>query len=100
ALLLVVAVLFGVLDALYYPASATLPRQMVRPEDLPATQALFEMTGRVAVLAGGPLGGLLVGLGGIRSVMVLDAASFAVIAAYVAVGVHPRFPLDRSRGRS
>ncbi len=97
-LLVVVALLFGALDALHDPASGTMPRQLVRPDDLAATAAMFQLGGRVATLVGAPLGGLVVATGGLTAVMLLDAATFAVIAVVLVVVVHPRFPLERSTG--
>ena len=94
-LLVTVAVLFGVLDAVYNPASATLPRQMVRREDLPASAALFQISRRTATFIGAPAGGLLVGLGSLRTVMVADAISFLAISVFLAVALHPRFPREK-----
>jgi MFS family permease len=90
-LLVCVVVPFGAFDAIYNPASATLPRQMVRVEDLPATAGLFQIASRIARFVGAPLGGLLVAFGGLRLVMVVDAASFAVVAAFLALALRPRF---------
>lgn len=99
-LLVAVAVAFGALDAVYQPASVTLPRQMVRTEDLPAAAALFQISRRIAVFVGGPLGGFLVGVGGLRAVMAVDALSFAAISVFLAIGLRPRFPLPRSTAGS
>ena len=46
-LLLGVAVSFGVLDALHNPAAMTLPRQLVRTEDLPSAAGLMQVAGRL-----------------------------------------------------
>jgi MFS family permease len=100
AVLLVVAVCFGVLDAFYEPASSTLPRQMVRVEDLPAMAALFQVTGRVAAFVGAPLGGVLVGSFGLVAVMVVNAASFTAISLFVVTALRPRFPVPRSTSQS
>lgn len=99
-LLLTLAVLFGVLDAVYDPAAMTLPRQMVRVEDLPSAAALFQVTGRVAAFVGAPLGGLLVGAFGLVAVMLVNAASFVAISVFLATALRPRFPLPRSGSAS
>jgi MFS family permease len=99
-LLLVVAVVFGTVDALYLPASGTLPRQLVRPDDLGRTAALNQLGSRLATLLGAPLGGAVVALGGIEAVMLLDAASFVAVGLVVALVLRPRFPLPRSTGAS
>ncbi|MGK5678489.1 MFS transporter [Actinoplanes sp. URMC 104] len=49
--------------------------------------ALFESAGRAALLVGLPLGGVLVAAFGPASVLVVDAASFAFCAAFVAATV-------------
>lgn len=53
-LLIGVAVIFGLLDAVYDPASSTMPRQFVRQEDLGATAAMFQLSRRIATFVGGP----------------------------------------------
>ncbi|HET6938398.1 MAG TPA: MFS transporter, partial [Nocardioides sp.] len=91
-LLLAIAVGFGVLDALHNPAAMTLPRTLVRSEDLPAAAGLMQVTGRLARFGGAPLGGVLVAVGGLRLVMLVDAATFALVAAFVGIALAPRYP--------
>ncbi len=100
ALLLVVAVVFGLVDGLYNPASGTMPRQLVRPDDLAAVSSMFQLGSRIATLVGAPLGGLLVATGGLSAVMTFDAISFLAIAVVLALVVRPRFPLPRAQGHS
>ncbi|TDW86421.1 MFS transporter [Kribbella sp. VKM Ac-2566] len=100
ALLATVAVVFGAVDALYTPASGTLPRRMVRSEDLVKLSAGSQLAQRLAVFAGAPLGGLLVAHGGLITVMIVDAASYVVIAAALAFLVKPRLPQPVSTGHS
>ncbi|MEU4194105.1 MFS transporter [Kribbella sp. NPDC026611] len=99
-LLLTVAVVFGAVDALYNPASGTLPRRMVRPDDLVPLAAGRQLANRLAVFVGAPLGGLLVAHGGLLTVMVVDAISFGVIALVLALVVRPRFPQPPASGKS
>ncbi|MEV5967460.1 MFS transporter [Kribbella sp. NPDC051952] len=99
-LLLTVAVLFGAVDALYNPASGTLPRRMVRSDDLVPLAAGRQLANRLAVFVGAPLGGLLVAHGGLMTVMVVDAVSFGVIALALAFVVRPRFPRPAPSGHS
>ena len=54
ALLLTVAILFGAVDALYNPASGTLPRRMVRSDDLVRLAATRQLANRLAVFVGAP----------------------------------------------
>ncbi|WP_410792392.1 MFS transporter [Kribbella sp. C-35] len=100
ALLATVAVVFGAVDALYTPASGTLPRRMVRSEDLVKLSAGTQLAQRLAIFAGAPLGGLLVAHGGLVTVMIVDAASFVVIAVALAFLVKPRLPQPVSTGHS
>ncbi|HEY3556849.1 MAG TPA: MFS transporter [Kribbella sp.] len=100
ALLITVAVVFGAVDALYTPASGTLPRRMVRSEDLVKLSAGTQLATRLAAFAGAPLGGVLVAHGGLVTVMIVDAASFVVIALALAFVVKPRLPQPVSSGRS
>lgn len=99
-LLLMVAVVFGAVDALYTPASGTLPRRMVRSEDLVKLSAGGQLAQRLAVFVGAPLGGLLVAHGGLATVMIVDALSFGVIAVVLALLVKPRLPQPVSTGTS
>jgi hypothetical protein len=54
----------------------------------------------LAIFAGAPLGGLLVAHGGLITVMLVDAASYVVIAVALAFLVKPRLPQPVSKGRS
>ena len=97
--LLVVAVVFGIVDALYLPASSTMPRQLVRPDDLGSVAAMFQLGSRLATLIGAPVGGVAVAVGGLPAVMAIDAASFAAIAVVLATAAAPALPA-RAVGRS
>jgi MFS family permease len=99
-LLLTVAVVFGAVDALYTPAAGTLPRRMVRSDDLVKLTAGSQLAHRLAVFAGAPLGGLLVASGGLATVMIVDAISYVVIALALAFVVKPRLPQPVSTGGS
>jgi len=92
SVLLGVAMCFGVLDAMHNPAALTLPRTLVRPDDLPAAAGLMQVAGRLARFGGAPLGGVLVAVGGLRLVMLVDAATFAVVAVFVGLALRPRYP--------
>jgi MFS family permease len=98
--LAVVALLFGVADAVHNPAAGTMARQLVRPEDLQALMAVFQTVSRLARLGGAPLGGLLVAAFGVRAPMAVDAGSFALIGLVYLVWLQPRFPRGRSTGKT
>ena len=100
AILAGVALAFGVADALHNPAASTMTRQMVRPDDIRPLMAAFQTVGRLARLAGAPIGGLLVAAFDVRVAMLVDAASFALIGLVYALWMHPRFPRALSVGTS
>ncbi|MEV6977705.1 MFS transporter [Kitasatospora sp. NPDC093806] len=78
-LLVAAAVVVGVVDAFYLPASGSMPRRLVDTGQLPRALALRQAGGQLAALLGAPLGGALVALGGLPGAALLDAASFAVV---------------------
>ncbi|WP_051246716.1 MFS transporter [Nocardioides halotolerans] len=95
-LLLGIAILFGVLDALHNPAASTLPRVLLRSDDLPNGAGLMQVAGRLARFGGAPLGGVLVAVGGLELVMAVDAVTFCVVAVFVGRWLRPRYPRELS----
>ncbi|NYJ00179.1 MFS family permease [Nocardioides thalensis] len=93
-LLVVVAVTFGVADALYDPCAATVPRQLVRRDDLPAYAGLSQTAQRIGTMLGAALGGVVVGVGGLGASAAVDAATFLAMGAYLLL-LRPRYPLAR-----
>ncbi|MFD5893545.1 MFS transporter [Streptomyces sp. NPDC060366] len=79
-LLIAVALVFGVVDALFLPAVGALPPRITTPGQLARVQGLRGLAARVANVTGGPLGGLLVAFGG-------SAAAFAVAGGLFAVSL-------------
>jgi MFS family permease len=96
-LLILVSLCFGLADAAYTPAAASFPVQMVTGDELIALSGLRQLILRGAVLAGAPLGGVLVATGGFQAAVLADAVSFAVIAV-VLVTLRPRFDRPLSDG--
>ncbi|WP_149030336.1 MFS transporter, partial [Kitasatospora sp. MBT66] len=78
-LLLLAALVIGVVDAFYLPASGSMPRLLVDAGQLPRALALRQAGGQLAALLGAPLGGALVAAGGLPATALVDAASFAVL---------------------
>jgi MFS family permease len=72
---------------LYEPASAALvPNIVGTVDELTSANATFSASGAVVRLVGAPLGGALLAVLGLRAVLLLDAASFAVsLGAVVAL---------------
>jgi MFS family permease len=98
AMLIVVAVALGTLDALHDPAAASLPREMVAADRLVALTGLRQLAGRVATLAGPVLGGILVAVLPLSGIMLVDGASFLVVVAAMVI-LPTRFPRERQPRR-
>jgi MFS family permease len=83
--LLVLTVLLGTANAVSQPAEFAMIPTVVSEARLPIANAHVE-TARFAGFAAGPLlGGILVGVGGTRLPLLVNAATFLVIAAAVAL---------------
>lgn len=95
-ILLAVAVAFGIASGLTLPAGLTLVRQIVAGSDLGTVQGWNQISSRAMRLLGAPAGGILVASSGLVVVMLVDAATFTVIAAVLVLVVRPRFRLPRA----
>jgi len=83
---LALAALIGSGTALFQPAFGALTPFLVPAEDLGGANALRTTTGRVALVVGPGLGGLLMTLGGTHTALLFDAATFAV-SIFTLVGI-------------
>ncbi|WP_069464462.1 MFS transporter, partial [Actinacidiphila rubida] len=84
-----VSLLLGAIDALFLPAAGSVRPRLLETEQLPQAAALRELALRGALVAGAPLGGLLVASGGLGWACAINALSFT--ASMVAVyGIRPR----------
>lgn len=97
--LLIATIAFGICDAFYEPAAGTIPRQLVRPADLPTYSALSQTTSRLGTMAGAATGGFLVAWAGMPGSATADAVTFTVVIAFIAIWLRPRFALPRTGGR-
>src|SRR3954447_8389524 len=95
-ILVTVAVAFGVASGLTLPAGVTLVRQIVAGSDLGTVQGWNQISSRTMRLLGAPAGGILFASSGLVVVMLVDAATFTVIAAMLVLVVRPRFRLPRA----
>ncbi|MCL2552347.1 MAG: MFS transporter [Actinomycetia bacterium] len=84
-LLVAVALLFGVVDALFLPAVGALPPRLVQPDQMMRLQGMRALAMRFGNIAGPPAGGLAMGLGGPSAAFatagVLFAASVPLLVA-------------------
>ncbi|MFJ6381294.1 MFS transporter [Kitasatospora sp. NPDC092039] len=93
-LLVAVALVFGAVDALFVPAVGALPPRITTPDQLARVTGLRSLSMRLGQIAGPPLGGLAMGLGG-------PAAAFGVAGLLFALSLPLLFsvrigPLDRA----
>ncbi|WP_411114135.1 MFS transporter [Streptomyces sp. 029-5] len=77
-LLITVALLFGTVDALFLPAVGALPPRITAPAQLARVQGMRGLAARIANVAGAPLGGLAVALGGSATAFAVAGALFAL----------------------
>ena len=82
--LVVLAVIFGTVDALFFPAMNTLIPLLVPVERLPAANGLVQATQQLAGLVGPAVAGVVVALVGTAPAFAIDAASFAFAALMIA----------------
>ncbi len=73
-----VIVVQSALAALFAPAKNALLPMLVGPEQLVSANSLVALNEGVARLVGGPLGGLLLAAGDLRTIVLADAASYAI----------------------
>ncbi len=94
ALLLAVAIGQGVVGSLQMPASNVMPRLFVTDDDLSRAMAVAGSVLSVARIAGPPLGALVVVGLGLEGALLVDIASFLLVAAVLCL-VRP--PYERRR---
>ena len=95
-LLLVAAVAFGLCDALYEPSAATISRQLVPIDQLPAYAGASQTATRLGSMTGAALGGVVVAVWGLGGSALANAVTFAVVVGYLALVLRPRYPLPRA----
>ncbi|CAG6395354.1 MFS transporter [Streptomyces cocklensis] len=76
-LLVAVALLFGVVDALFMPAVGALPPRITTPDQLVRLQGLRALVIRLSTVVGPPAGGLAMGLGGAAAAFTVAGLLFA-----------------------
>ncbi|WBB97447.1 MFS transporter [Solwaraspora sp. WMMA2059] len=84
-LLLVIAVMFGVVDALFYPAAGALPPMVVPSSQLVRVQNLRALGTRAGLVVGAPLGGLLVASGSLPMPFLACSALFVMSTVALAI---------------
>jgi MFS family permease len=95
-ILIVAAIAFGVCDAFYEPSAGTIARQLVRASDLPSYGAVAQTASRLGTMAGAAAGGVLVAHLGLSGGASVNALTFLVVVAFIAMWLRPRFLLARA----
>ncbi|AKU17789.1 MFS transporter [Luteipulveratus mongoliensis] len=98
AILVAVALSFGVVSGLTQPSAATLSRQLVHGDDLGTVIGWSQISGRMAQLLGAPVGAVVVARAGLGPAMLLDAATYVIVVAVLVLRIRPRFRLPRTVG--
>lgn len=96
-LLAVAGLASGVVSAFSLPALGSMPRRLVDDAALPHAMALRQGLGQAVLLAGAPLGGILVATVGLPVIAVADAICFAAVLVVLAV-LRPRRHVDPAAG--
>jgi MFS transporter, DHA3 family, macrolide efflux protein len=94
--LFAIALSFGVVAGLTVPSGGPLLRQFVNPADFGTVMGWQQVLGRTMRLLGAPAGGVIVTWYGPVAAMVIDGASFAVIALVLALIVRARYAVPRA----
>ncbi|AOR34885.1 MFS transporter [Streptomyces fodineus] len=94
-----IAVLFGIVDAVFLPAAGSLPARITGRGQLARVQGMRGLATRLANILGGPLGGLGIALGGTAGAFGLAALLVGVsLPALLTVRTGP-LPPDDTPGR-
>ena len=95
--LLVLAFLLGALAGPYFTAQRVIMPELLGEDEATISQAnaLFQGAIRTTLLVGPPLGGVLIGVIGAANVLVVDAATYLVSFALVALFVPTREPVPK-----
>nr|WP_296077194.1 MFS transporter [uncultured Actinoplanes sp.] len=88
-LLVVISLIFGAADAIFMPASGSLRPRLLHRQQLASGGALRELTLRIALTLGSPLGGLVVAVGNLWLACLVNALTF-VVSALVLRTLRPR----------
>jgi MFS family permease len=98
--LFVIAGIFGVVDALFYPAVSSIIPMLVDEASLPPANALMQGSQQLAGLIGPALAGLVIASVQLGVAFVVDAVSFAIaaIALLFVLGGRRAVPTDSGDG--
>ncbi|KJL18546.1 Enterobactin exporter EntS [Microbacterium oxydans] len=98
--LLFAAIAFGICDAFYEPSAGTIARQLVRAADLPSYGAAAQTASRLGTMGGAAIGGFIVAHAGLAGSASVNALTFTLVVAFIAIWLRPRFRLVRAEKES
>jgi MFS family permease len=99
--LVLLALMLGILSAPYFTAQKVILPELIGEDERVMSQAsaLFQGAIRATLLLGPPLGGVLIGVIGAAEVLVVDAATYVVSFALVALFVPASKPMAEEEDR-
>ncbi|MFC9950293.1 MFS transporter, partial [Streptomyces prasinus] len=77
-ILVAVALVFGAVDALFVPAIGALPPRITSPDQLARVTGMRSLSVRLSQIAGPPIGGLAMGVGGTAAAFTVAGLLFAL----------------------
>ncbi|MFK4123218.1 MFS transporter [Streptomyces longwoodensis] len=79
--LCVIAVAFGSVDGVFYPASSAMPAVLIDSSKIPQANGLRQAAQQGALLLGGPLGGVALAAGGLQAALIANGSALIVSIA-------------------
>lgn len=81
--LYVLALLFGIVHAFFFPAASAITPELVPPDVLRQANAMNQLTNQLVLMAAPALAGLVIAAVGTAAGFAVDAASFIISAAFL-----------------
>ncbi len=93
----VLALLFGIVHAFFFPASAAMIPELVDPSLLRPANAVNQMTSQIVLVAAPALAGVVIATVGVAGGFAVDAASFLISAAFLFAIIPAARPMGATR---
>ncbi len=91
------ALLFGIVHAFFFPASAAMIPELVDPSLLRPANAVNQMTSQIVLVAAPALAGVVIATVGVAGGFAVDSASFLISAAFLFAIIPAARPLGATR---
>ncbi|WP_446044671.1 MFS transporter [Streptomyces olivaceus] len=76
--LCIIAVAFGTVDGVFYPASSAMPALLIDSSKIPQANGLRQAAQQGALLLGGPLGGVALAVGGLVAALIANGSALII----------------------